>query len=87
MLVGEAKLSCNEMVGKGMGFEQLGHVPMTRVVGTARAGDADHGTVQGVVGVACALDESFAQKQRKTAVPILGQSLFKTTGRLGCIHD
>ena len=56
------------------GLNQLRRVAVARVVGAAGVGNADDRALQGAVGVARALDESLAQKQRETLVAVVGQA-------------
>ena len=45
------------------GFNQLRRIAMTRVVGTARVGDANDGALERRIGEPRTLDKRFAQKQ------------------------
>ena len=59
---------------------------MAGVVGTSRAGDADDRSLECLVSVTSAFDKGLAQKQRKTAVPVLGQAFFETGRWLLGVH-
>jgi hypothetical protein len=76
--MGEALVQGNGREGDGQGareedaaldvLDQPGDVPMAWVVAGRGVDDADYGTVKCFVGVACALDESLAKKERELVV-------------------
>ena len=55
-------------------FDELHHVAVAGVVGTACVDDADDGALQGGVAVARAFDEGLAQEERELAVAVARQA-------------